>query len=76
MRGPDHRHLAPWVITLHFYFPLAALAAWRGLFELLTRPFFWDKTAHGIYPAAEDDTGPAPVPVPDTDVPVFRRQAR
>ena len=25
VRGPDHRHLLPWVLTLHFYFPLAAL---------------------------------------------------
>ena len=53
VRGPDHRHLLPWVLTLHFYFPLAALAAYKGLFELLTWPFYWDKTEHGIYPETE-----------------------
>ncbi len=54
VRGKGHRHLLPWVLTLHFYFPLAALAAWRGLFELLTRPFHWDKTEHGRFGGAED----------------------
>lgn len=40
--------LAPWALTLPIYFPLGALAAYRGLTELATRPFYWDKTAHGI----------------------------
>lgn len=37
-----------WVPTLHAYFPLATLAAWKALYELVTRPFYWDKTAHGV----------------------------
>lgn len=40
--------LMPWAITLQFYFPLAALAAYKGLFELASKPFYWDKTAHGV----------------------------
>ena len=40
--------LLKWAVTLQFYFPLAALAAYKGLLELATRPFFWDKTAHGV----------------------------
>ena len=55
-RGPDHRHLWPWVPTLHFYFPLAALAAWKALYEVVVRPFWWDKTDHGVIPDA-----PAPL---------------
>ncbi len=47
--GPAHRHLLPWVPTLHFYYPLATLAAWKALWEILTRPFYWDKTAHGRF---------------------------
>ncbi len=39
--------LAPWAITLQAYFPLATLAAYKGLLEILWRPFFWDKSAHG-----------------------------
>ncbi|WP_158275450.1 glycosyltransferase [Maritimibacter sp. 55A14] len=45
--GREHRHLWPWVPTLHFYFPLATLAAWKALYELVSRPFYWDKTDHG-----------------------------
>lgn len=45
--GREHRHLWPWVPTLHFYFPLATLAVYKALMELVARPFFWDKTEHG-----------------------------
>ncbi|WP_422071498.1 glycosyltransferase family 2 protein [Tranquillimonas rosea] len=42
--------LIPWLPTLPFYFMLATAAAWRGLIQCITRPFFWDKTAHGVSP--------------------------
>ena len=41
------RDLIKWTPTLHFYFPLAALAAYKGVIELATKPFYWDKTQHG-----------------------------
>ncbi len=47
-RGPGHRHLMPWVPSMHFYFPLAALASYKALWEAARRPFYWDKTSHGI----------------------------
>jgi glycosyltransferase involved in cell wall biosynthesis len=50
--GRRHRHLIPWVPTMHFYAPLAAVAAYKALYELVLRPFFWDKTAHGLSVAA------------------------
>jgi len=40
--------LFKWALTLTFYFPLGALAAYKGIYELLVKPFYWDKTAHGI----------------------------
>jgi hypothetical protein len=43
------RDLIKWTPTLHLYFPLAALAAYKGIFELATKPFYWDKTSHGIF---------------------------
>jgi len=49
VRLVDKRALMIWTPTLHLYFPLAALAAYRGLIELASRPFYWDKTAHGIF---------------------------
>lgn len=41
--------LIKWTPTLHLYFPLAALAAYKGVIELATKPFYWDKTTHGIF---------------------------
>ncbi|KMW56778.1 Glycosyl transferase, group 2 family protein [Candidatus Rhodobacter oscarellae] len=46
-----HRGLMRWVPTLYFYFPLATLASYKAALELLTKPFYWDKTAHGQTPA-------------------------
>ncbi|MGI1662777.1 glycosyltransferase family 2 protein [Palleronia sp. KMU-117] len=46
--GPRHRWLIPWVPTLHLYWPLGAIASYKAMFELISRPFYWDKTAHGI----------------------------
>lgn len=40
-----------WVITLPVYFMLATLAAYKGVFEMVRKPFFWDKTEHGVSPA-------------------------
>ena len=30
------------------YAPLGAIAAYKALYELVFKPFFWDKTAHGL----------------------------
>ena len=46
--GPAHRHLAFWVPSLHFYFPLGVIAAYKALYELIFAPFYWDKTQHGV----------------------------
>ncbi len=44
---PGHRWLVKWVPLMHLYYPLAAVASWKGFAEMLVRPFYWDKTAHG-----------------------------
>jgi cellulose synthase/poly-beta-1,6-N-acetylglucosamine synthase-like glycosyltransferase len=54
-RARAHRMLWPWIPLLHLYFPLATLAAYKALWEMITRPFFWDKTMHGAH--GEDETG-------------------
>ena len=43
----EHRFLVKWVPTLHVYWPLASIAAIKGMAEIATRPFYWDKTRHG-----------------------------
>jgi cellulose synthase/poly-beta-1,6-N-acetylglucosamine synthase-like glycosyltransferase len=50
----NRRFLSLWVPTMMFYFPLGAVAAYKALYELLLRPFFWDKTQHGH--ATEEST--------------------
>ena len=49
VRGPEHRHLIPWVPSLNLYFPLGALAGWKAIYEVISRPFYWDKTMHGVF---------------------------
>lgn len=50
--GVKHRHLLFWAPTMHFYSPLGAIAAYKALYELVFKPFFWDKTTHGLSPGA------------------------
>lgn len=47
MRGQNRRGLIPWVIGFAIYFPMATIAVYKALFELIFLPFFWDKTTHG-----------------------------
>ncbi len=47
---PKRAWLIKWVPVMHLYFPLAAVASWKGFAELITHPFYWDKTAHGRLP--------------------------
>ncbi len=69
--------LMVWAPTLHAYFPLAAVACYRGLAELAFRPFYWDKTDHGLFLPGRNGTGtarpgraaatPPPPPTPRQD---------
>ncbi len=47
-RDSGHRGLIGWVLALPFYWPLGAVAAYRAIGEIFTRPFHWHKTEHGI----------------------------
>lgn len=59
VRADRHRHLMAWVPSLHLYFPLGCLAGWKALYEVVVRPFYWDKTAHGLYDAGDTAVLPA-----------------
>ena len=54
LRSRSHRHLRLWLPALHGYFPLAVLAVYKALYELIVAPFYWDKTAHSDQEAACD----------------------
>ncbi len=42
------RELAPYGLSVAVYWSMISAAAWRGLAQLATNPFLWEKTAHGI----------------------------
>ena len=44
-----HRFSRWWVLIMHLYFPLGALASYKAVWELVRKPFYWDKTAHGHF---------------------------
>ncbi|MBV9548486.1 MAG: glycosyltransferase [Alphaproteobacteria bacterium] len=44
--------LAPWGLTVVAYWAMVSLAGYRALFQLVTRPFYWEKTTHGVTPSA------------------------
>lgn len=48
LKAANKTWLIKWAVTLQFYFPLAAIAAYKGLLELAWKPFYWDKTMHGV----------------------------
>jgi cellulose synthase/poly-beta-1,6-N-acetylglucosamine synthase-like glycosyltransferase len=64
LKKAEKRWLFKWAFSLTLYFPLGALAAYKGIFELLTKPFYWDKTAHGVLlPNSWQATNPPPQPL-------------
>ncbi|MFV0293600.1 MAG: glycosyltransferase family 2 protein [Paracoccus sp. (in: a-proteobacteria)] len=56
VRDEKHRHLRKWVPLMHLYFPLGCLAGWKAIYEVITNPFYWDKTVHGVFEEHEEVT--------------------
>ncbi len=51
MMGPFRRRwtgLAPWALTVPAYWAMMSIAAYKGLYQLVFTPFYWEKTNHGI----------------------------
>lgn len=40
--------LAPFAVFVPVYWWMMSFAAWRALYQLLTRPSYWEKTDHGL----------------------------
>lgn len=51
--------LAPYVLLMPFYWVLISIAAWKGLWQFFTKPFYWEKTIHGL----DQNQPTAPMPV-------------
>ncbi len=40
--------LLPFAFLMPFYWLLISLGAWKGFWQLFTKPFYWEKTRHGL----------------------------
>ncbi|CAN7273491.1 glycosyltransferase [Phenylobacterium sp. LjRoot225] len=40
--------LSPFALTAIWYWVLMSVAAWKGLWQLVRNPFYWEKTSHGL----------------------------
>jgi len=40
--------LAPLGLTAIAYWALMSVAAWKALWQLVAKPFYWEKTQHGL----------------------------
>ena len=49
-----------WVPTLVVYWTMGAVEAWKALGELVTAPYYWDKTRHGITRMSPEDEEASP----------------
>lgn len=38
----------PFAILMPMYWSLISIASWRGLIQLILKPFYWEKTSHGV----------------------------
>ncbi|PYD74704.1 glycosyltransferase family 2 protein [Novacetimonas pomaceti] len=44
----QYQHLAFYALTVPLYWVLQSIAAYKGLIQLITKPFYWEKTQHGL----------------------------
>ena len=47
--------LLPYALTIPGYWFLQSIAAYKGLWQLITKPFYWEKTNHGISKFTKDE---------------------
>lgn len=48
----DAQHLVPHTFLMAFYWPLLSLGAYLAIWQLFTRPSYWEKTHHAISKAS------------------------
>ncbi|WP_258934950.1 hypothetical protein [Nesterenkonia pannonica] len=62
MMGPYRRGtftMVPWALLNPLYWVLHSIASYKALWQLLTRPHYWEKTAHGLTQETHADAEPA-----------------
>jgi len=41
--------LIPYDILIPLYWVLISIGCWKGTIQLITKPFYWEKTVHALY---------------------------
>ena len=41
-------HLIPHALLMPLYWVLISIGAWKGFLQIFTKPFYWEKTLHGL----------------------------
>jgi cellulose synthase/poly-beta-1,6-N-acetylglucosamine synthase-like glycosyltransferase len=62
--GRGYDDLTPHALLIPFYWLLMSIAGYIALFELIVRPYYWQKTEHGLH--LEEDAVSTPFPA-DTE---------
>jgi glycosyltransferase XagB len=64
--GMNRRRLMkiwPFLPLVPFYYLLASVAAWLALYDLISRPYHWHKTEHGLAKTTRQTLEPAQQPM-------------
>jgi cellulose synthase/poly-beta-1,6-N-acetylglucosamine synthase-like glycosyltransferase len=51
--------LAKYALISPLYWGLMSVAAWKGFIQLITHPFYWEKTTHGLHTPGAAPAAPA-----------------
>ncbi len=62
-------YLIPWALLNPVYWLLHSIASYKALYQLFTRPFFWEKTLHGISKSTHTPAVPVAPVVPAVATP-------
>jgi cellulose synthase/poly-beta-1,6-N-acetylglucosamine synthase-like glycosyltransferase len=54
-----HFNLLPYALTVPGYWLLQSIAAYKALWQLITNPFYWEKTTHGISKSTTEELAQA-----------------
>ena len=44
----NYYFLIPAALLMPLYWLMISLAAWKGFWQIFTKPFYWEKTRHGL----------------------------
>jgi cellulose synthase/poly-beta-1,6-N-acetylglucosamine synthase-like glycosyltransferase len=47
-----YHDLVKYALFVPVYWLLMSIAAWKGMLQLITKPFYWEKTQHGLFEGA------------------------